>query len=390
MSDNNSTANTIPAEWTKTLQGEICRLGNGEKSQVAGFPYFEVKYLRGQKPKTLVNEGRFVLKDNKVIIVDGENSGEVFTIPENGYMGSTCKVLEINPKIDEKFLLYFIASKKQLYRNKKKGSAIPHLDKKLFAEMPFAYPELLSEQQRIVAKIEELFSKLDAGIESLKKAKLLLAVYRQAVLKESFEQKENWRCVKLSDIGAINLGRQRSPKNISKDYPTKYIRAANITETGIDVSDILEMEFTPKEREKYYLKKNDIILSEASGSASQVGKPAIWKNEIENCCFQNTVIRHRIAKDNPEYVFWYYKYLYMSGYFSRKVGGVGINHLGANNFSDFEINIPVSMEEQSSIVSQIESRLTVCDKIERTVNESLEKADVLRRSILKKAFEGGL
>ena len=80
----------------------------------------------------------------------------------------------------------------------------------------------------------------------------------------------------------------------------------------------------------------------------------------------------------------------MSGYFSRKVGGVGINHLGANNFSDFEINIPVSMEEQSSIVSQIESRLSVCDQIERTVNESLEKADVLRQSILKKAFEGGL
>ena len=404
--------NNIPDGWKEYRLEEIAEIYNGNSinKTVKAEKYTGLKEGYNFIGTKDVGFDGIVNYENGVKIPFGESKFKiapadcVFVCSEGGSAGKktayitqkVCfgnKLFAIVPKTKDcssKYIYYFTRSNNFFDQFKSLlAGIIGGVSNKNFGKINLPLPSI-SEQQHIVTKIEELFSKLDAGIESLKKAKKQLAVYRQAVLKESFEQKENWRCVKLSDIGAINLGRQRSPKNISKDYPTKYIRAANITETGIDVSDILEMEFTPKEREKYYLKKNDIILSEASGSASQVGKPAIWKNEIENCCFQNTVIRHRIARDNPEYVFWYYKYLYMSGYFSRKVGGVGINHLGANNFSDFEINIPVSMEEQSSIVSQIESRLSVCDQIERTVNESLEKADVLRQSILKKAFEGGL
>jgi len=97
--------------------------------------------------------------------------------------------------------------------------------------------------------------------------------------------------VRIRDVGNVQLGRQRSPKNRSKDYPTRYIRAANITDFGFDLSDLLDMEFTPKERERYRLRKGDIVLSEASGSPDQVGKPACWNDELPLCCFQNTVIR---------------------------------------------------------------------------------------------------
>lgn len=389
MSDNNSTANTIPAEWTKTLQGEICRLGNGEKSQVAGFPYFEVKYLRGQKPKTLVNEGRFVLKDNKVIIVDGENSGEVFTIPENGYMGSTCKVLEINPKIDDKFLLYFIASKKQLYRNKKKGSAIPHLDKKLFAEMPFAYPKLLSEQQRIVAKIEELFSKLDAGIESLKKAKQQLAVYRQAVLKEAFSEcAENEKITKYFDItGGLTKNSQR------EKFPRKmpYLRVANVYYNRLDLSEIKEIGVQETEIQQKLLQKDDLLFVEGNGSKEQIGRVAIWDGSIENCLHQNHIIKGRpFGNMLSKYALYYL----ISDFGRKQILSVSASTSGLYTLSTEKVrNLEIlyrPLNEQLQIVSQIESRLTVCDKIERTVNESLEKADVLRQSILKKAFEGGL
>ncbi len=99
-----------------------------------------------------------------------------------------------------------------------------------------------------------------------------------------------WLWLTAESVGIVQLGRQRSPKNRSKDYPTKYIRAANITEQGLDLDDILDMDFLPHELSAYRLRKGDLVLSEASGSAAQVGKPAIWNDQIQNCCFQNTVI----------------------------------------------------------------------------------------------------
>ena len=276
-----------------------------------------------------------------------------------------------------------------MLNTRKKGTGTPHLDQNVLKNAKVYLP-LEDEQARIVARIEEMFSQLESGVETLRQTKEQLSVYRQAVLKEAFD-KEHYPQKKASEIGVVHLGRQRSPKNVSKDYPTKYIRAANITESGIDVIDVdvLEMEFTPKEREKYYLQKGDIVLSEASGSSTQVGKPAIWNNEIPDCCFQNTVIRHRIYEDKPEYILWYYKFLYINGFFSRMVGGVGINHIGANNFSNILIPIPPK-EMQEEIVRKIEEKLSVCDQIEQTVDAALQQAEALRQSILKKAFEGGL
>lgn len=338
---------------------------------------------------------KYMLKEGDLLVSLTGNVGRVGLIPRDMLPAAlnqrVCCLRLKKDNVDLKYLFLYLRRKDFVRECIKasKGVAQLNLSTKWLENYEISLPSL-SEQKRIVNKIEELFSELDSAVETLKKTKEQLAVYKQVALKKAFEPKKNWRCVKVSEIGEVNLGRQRSPKNVSKDYPTKYIRAANITESGIDLSDILEMEFTPKEREKYYLKKNDILISEASGSANQVGKPAIWKNEVDNCCFQNTVIRHRVINNNPEYVYWYYKNLYVNGFFSRNVGGVGINHLGANNFSNFEIHIPDNLSEQSGIVKQIESQLSICETIEKTVNDALAQAEAMRQSVLKKAFEGGL
>ena len=264
-----------------------------------------------------------------------------------------------NDKVYNQYIMYLVNSPQ--FRNQIKkfesGTTRKRISRKNLNRIDFIIPDY-NEQRRIVAKIEELFSQLDSGVETLKKTKAQLAVYRQAVLKEAFSPMENWEHKRLSEIGVVNLGRQRSPKNVSNNYPTKYIRAANITETGLSLTDVLDMEFTPKEKEKYLLKHGDIVVSEASGSITQVGKPAIWEEQLSECCFQNTVIRLRLYNDNSKYVYWYLKYLYVNGYYSRIVGGVGINHIGAGNFSNIEIDLaPIS--EQEKIVNQIESRLSV-------------------------------
>lgn len=290
------------------------------------------------------------------------------------------------PELLPKFLYYFCRHFN--FKDLDKSTTIPSLAKRDLLAIKMIVPPL-SEQKRIVTRIEELFSELDKAVETLNTTKQQLAVYRQAVLAFHLTPKDNWRMCKASEIGEVCLGRQRSPQNVAKDYPTKYIRAANITEDGLDLSDVLEMEFNPIERKKYFLKYNDIVLSEASGSAKQVGKPAIWKNNLPDCCFQNTVIRHRVIQENPEYILWYYKFLYTSGYFARIVGGVGINHLGAKNFSNVPIALP-ELNKQQEIVSRIEAQLSACGQIEKTIEQSLQQAEALRQSILKQAFEGRL
>ena len=292
----------------------------------------------------------------------------------------------LHSKTNNEFLCYYLN-----YFNYKKyvsGTTRLKLTQAQMRKIPI--PNIPSdEQSRIVARIEELFSELDKAVDTLKTTKEQMDVYRQAVLKKAFESKANASKAKLSSIGEICLGRQRSPKNISNEYPTKYIRAANITENGLKLDDILEMEFTPSERKKYYLKSGDIVVSEASGSAKQVGKPAIWKNEISKCCFQNTVIRLRLTADYSDYVFWYLKYLYLSGKIAKLVGGVGINHLGAKKFSDIEIPI-IDLTAQLNMVQTIEKKMSQCDSVCKTIDTALAQADAMRQSILKQAFEEGI
>jgi type I restriction enzyme S subunit len=149
-----------------------------------------------------------------------------------------------------------------------------------------------------------------------------------------------WAWASTAQLGEVQLGRQRSPKNRSKDYPTKYIRAANITERGLDLSDVLDMDFEPREHSRYQLEDGDLVLSEASGSPTQVGKPAVWRGEIPNCCFQNTVIRLRQIGCDADYLLVALRNYYENGFFARLAGGVGINHLGAEKFSVVPIPVP--------------------------------------------------
>lgn len=146
----------IPNNWIWIYQNFVCQLANGEKMSGEEYPYLEVKYLRGDTDAEIKDSGRFITANTKVILVDGENSGEVFEVLEDGYMGSTFKALNISEIVNEKYLLYYVDSKRELLKKNKTGSAIPHLNKRLFLGLGFPLPPL-PEQQRMWSKLRVCF-----------------------------------------------------------------------------------------------------------------------------------------------------------------------------------------------------------------------------------------
>ena len=307
---------------------------------------------------------------------------------------------------------------------------------------------LLDEQHRIVAEIEKQITRLDASVAALRRVHANLKRYRASVLKAACEGKlvpteaelaqaegrdyepasrlleripaerrarweaqekrgrkykepvaqdttdlpelpEGWVWASLALIGEVRLGRQRSPKRAKGPHMRPYLRAANVTWHGLDLYDVKKMDFSPNEYETYRLHRGDILLAEASGSADEVGKPAIWDEQIEDCCFQNTLIRVRVLPEGVPYLYYHLLSDARSGALGRAARGVGIHHLGAQRTESWVIALP-PIAEQHRIVAEVERHLSVIRQAEATVEANLTRTERLRQSILKQAFFGKL
>ncbi|WP_254694695.1 restriction endonuclease subunit S [Bacteroides fragilis] len=143
-----------PNSWAVLRLKDICQLIDGEKRNGKGI-CLDAKYLRGKSSATIIEKGKYVYTDDNIILVDGENSGEVFTVPQDGYMGSTFKQLWLSSTMWKPYILAFILFYKEELRNSKRGAAIPHLNKELFYNLPIGIPPY-QEQQRIAERINEL------------------------------------------------------------------------------------------------------------------------------------------------------------------------------------------------------------------------------------------
>ena len=148
----------FPNTWEVIRLSHICRLIDGEKKEGQHI-CLDAKYLRGKSTGAQLNKGKFVTKGDNIILVDGENSGEVFAVPHDGYMGSTFKQLWVSEAMHLPYVLYFIQYYKDLLRNSKKGAAIPHLNKEIFYSLLIGIPPY-QEQIRIAKRIEELTNKI--------------------------------------------------------------------------------------------------------------------------------------------------------------------------------------------------------------------------------------
>ena len=156
----------LPKGWSVISMQDVCKLKDGIKLDSTPLINLDVKYLRGTSAGKVIDSGKFVTANSYMILVDGENSGEVFKTSIDGYQGSTFKLLDIDQNVNEEYILNVINLHRKALRENKVGSAIPHLNKKLFKAISVPLPPY-NEQIRIVEAIKSIFNILDAIKESL-------------------------------------------------------------------------------------------------------------------------------------------------------------------------------------------------------------------------------
>jgi len=282
-----------------------------------------------------------------------------------------------------KYLVFFLNSPwfKEQAKKYESGTTRKRISRKNLDRIELTFPPL-PEQERIVARIEELFSQLDAGVETLKKTKAQLAVYRQAVLKEAFEKTPER--ISLGSISESRLGKMLDKeKNVGE--PRHYLRNINVRWFGFDLSDLLEMRIEDSEVDKYSLRKGDLVICEGG----EPGRCAVWETD-DRIFYQKALHRVRFTDgSNPKFYMYYLWYAAQTDQLKPFYTGTGIKHLTGQSL----VRVPVptaAIDDQNEITSHIESRLSVCDSIEQTVDAALQQAEAMRQSILKQAFEGRL
>lgn len=374
------------------------------------------------------------------------------TVGKTGVLGidaatnqAICALFPRNGSLAEDYLLLYLQSQRRALIQVSAGGAQPNISQKIIREWSIPLPPL-PEQHRIVKKIESLFAEAHTARAALERAEPLLKKFRQAVLSAAFrgelterdandehasvllerirserrakwenelrakgkdatkakfveaeppntrelgELPEGWEWVTVEQIAEVRLGRQRSPSRAKGPNMRPYLRSANVTWDGLDLSDVKEMDFTPEEQKVYRLQRGDVVLAEASGSISEVGKPAVWNEEIENCCFQNTLIRVRTDAPPPKYLYYHFLFDAGTARFRQVAKGIGINHLGAQGLSEWIIALP-PLAEQQRIVERIEGLFAQAEQIERAVEIARRRAEKVEQAILARAFRGEL
>lgn len=229
-----------------------------------------------------------------------------------------------------------------------RGSVNPYLNWGELAAYEFDLPPLY-EQKRIADLLWSL--------ERHRRNQLALVGATQALLTrmrgDLFETEHE--AVAASEAFEITIGRQRSPRHQEGQHITPYLRSANVTAGGIDVSDVKVMNFEPREQAKFALEPGDVLVSEASASASAVGMPSVWNGELLGVvCFQNTLLRFRAVegKSLPGFVEQWCRWAFETGRFLAAASGTNIRHVGVRGASSMAVRLP-SIERQGEFLRWI-------------------------------------
>lgn len=432
----------IPKHWEVKKLGEVCTYSKGKKPKVLStetgdtinIPYINIKaFEKGIFDEYTDGEKCNLCEDGDLLMVwDGARAG--FTgKAKRGAVGSTLMKIEPKDGVLKNYLFYFLLSLYKKLNTNPRGVGIPHVEPSLLWNSGLIIPPP-PEQKSIVSKIEELFSELDNSVAQLKLAQQQLKTYRQSVLKAAFEGKltqewrksaplsgrrgakgeadeqdlliaaepeveyqtknklpERWRWVKLGDV--IEKPKYGTSKKCRADEKgIGVLRIPNIVNGRVNQSDLKFAEFEKDEIETYSLKEGDILTIRSNGSVDIVGQCALVTKKDEQFLYAGYLIRLRpiFGIANPKFLLNVLSSHDLRVQIEETARSTsGVNNINSEELRNLKIVLP-SVLEQTQIVSEIESRLSVADNLEQTINQSLQQAEALRQSILKQAFEGRL
>lgn len=365
-----------------------------------GFKLEDVKHMNFDPDEA----ARFRLREGDLLLSEGSGSPDEVGKPAlwRGEIDHCCfqnTLLRVRPgsQVVSKYLLHLFGYEAIAgnFGSASRGVNIHHLGSHTLAAWPVAIPPL-DEQQRIVEAIEEQFSRLDAGVEFLQRAKRNLTRLRASVLRAAVDGQligatiGEFDLARVDEIAAVQLGRQRSPKHHRGGNMRPYLRAANVTWHGISLDHVKEMDFPPDDFQRFRLNPGDILLNEASGSPNEVGKPAIWNGEIPGACFQNTLLRvvpsHSVDR---RFLYLCFMEAAQNGGFASIARGVNIMHLGKAGLAAWKVPIP-SIKTQESIVLEVDRQLSILDAATRVIDSVIQRSGILRSRVLSFAFSGDL
>jgi type I restriction enzyme S subunit len=442
----------LPNGWVAVKLGEISEIKYGKglptkQFKESGYPVFGANGVIGFHDE-------YSYEDEQLLIsCRGANSGTINFSPKKCFITNNSLILDfhVEPVQLRKTLFYFLqsANKSGLVT----GTAQPQVTINNAVELDLALPPL-NEQYRIVAKIEELFSELDKGIENLKAAREQLKVYRQALLKHAFEGKltAQWReqnrdkletattllariqtereqryQQQLQQWQTTDGSKPKAPKTLPPltaeelaelpELPKEWLgaklglmtcgveygTAAKSVESGacpvLRMGNIQNGQFDwsdlvytddEAEIEKYLLCEGDVLFNRTN-SPELVGKSAIFKSK-QSALFAGYLIR---VNQIPTIVEAAYLNYFLNSHIAKQHGNTvktdGVNQSNINGGKLINYPFPFcTIEEQKEIVAILDAKLSEADQLELTLNTSLQQAEALRQSILKQAFTGQL
>lgn len=288
-----------------------------------------------------------------------------------------------NDDIDSEFLYYQLQYLRKKIQEKGSGTTFKEISGKVLGETDIVVPSL-EEQSRIVARIEELFSELDKAVDTLKTTKEQLEVYRQTILVDAFRAATNSTYLKVGCVCAKIVDCPHSTPKWEKSGKL-CLRTTNFKRGYLDLqSPNYVSEETFHDRNRRIIPQPGDVLYSREGSV--LGIACTIPSNVYPCLGQRMMLLRSGEKLNNRYLMHYLNSPMVTNHVIATKGGTGSPHINVGDIKEFQIPIP-SLEEQSSIVRQIEEQLSSCDNVEKTVDAILAQADAMRQSILKQAFE---
>lgn len=374
-----------------TTLGEVATYINGRafkpsEWETSGIPIIRIQNLNDPTAKYNYSntkyEDKYLVKKGDLLFSWSASLGAHIWKNSDAWLNQHIFRIIPNENICKGYLYHFLCKVTAELYAKSHGTGMVHITKKPFMATPIPVPSL-PEQERIVTRIEELFSELDKAVETLQTTKQQLAVYRQAVLKEAFE---GCTLVKANDVCKhITDGDHMPPPKAKKGIP--FIMISNIKGNTIcwDNTNYVNQDYYNAIGEKRTPKKGDVLYT-VTGS---YGIP-VKVDFDRNFCFQRHIA---LLRPNEKIIQNYLFYalqspdVYLQA--TNRATGTAQKTIGLSVLRDIDIPFFESIKHQKKVTDLIESRLSVCESIEQTVDTALAQADAMRQSILKQAFEGG-